>query len=105
MEQIYFSISEVSQRLGEPVSCIRFWSNSFPAQIKPHRNGKGNRLYTARDIEVLEQVKYLLKTKNMTIEGAAKQLEADGEKVGRSVKAIESLKNIREQLKEVRDLL
>lgn len=105
MEKLYYSISETAQELGEQVSCIRFWTNSFPKQLKPHRTAKGNRQYTAQDIEVLKQIQYLLKTEGLTIEGAARKLGRDSAKASASVKALESLKNIREQLLEIRNSL
>ena len=30
MEKLYYTISEVAKELGESVSLVRFWSNSFP---------------------------------------------------------------------------
>ena len=55
MEKLFYSISEVADILGESVSLVRFWSNSFPKYIKPERNAKGNRLYTSDDIDVLKE--------------------------------------------------
>ena len=48
MEKLYYSIGEVAGILGESVSLVRFWSNSFPKFIKPKRNAKGNRQFTAK---------------------------------------------------------
>ena len=61
MEKLFYSISEVSEILGESVSLVRFWSNSFPRHIKPRRNAKGNRMFTADDIEALKQIHLLKK--------------------------------------------
>ena len=105
MEKLFYSISEVADILGESVSLVRFWSNSFPKYIKPERNAKGNRLYTSDDIDVLKQVHYLVKDKGMTLEGVAKTLGAARKGVDRSVKALESLKEIRAQLLEIKNAL
>ncbi len=105
MEKLYYSIGEVAEMLGESTSCIRFWSNSFPDKIKPHRNAKGNRKFTAADIEVLRQAQHLLKTMGMTIEGAAKVLENDDKLVRDRVKALDTLKGIRRELVEIRNSL
>lgn len=104
MEKLYYTISEVSEILGETASCVRFWSNSFPKSIKPKRNAKGNRLFTAKDIEVFKQIQLLLKKQGMTIDGAKKKL-AHGESVDNAVQVLESLKNIREQLVEIKKTL
>lgn len=103
MEKLFYSISETAEILGESVSLVRFWSNSFPKLLKPRRNAKGNRQYTAEDIEVLKQIHYLVKDKGLTLEGAEKQLSASRAAVSNSVKAIESLKEIRAQLMEIKN--
>ena len=105
MEKLYYSISEVAGILGENASLVRFWSNSFPKYIKPYRNAKGNRMFKAEDIETLKQIHYLVKDKKMTLEGAAAQLKSQRSPVDKKVKALESLKEIRAQLVEVRKSL
>lgn len=105
MEKLFYSISEVASILGESVSCVRYWTNSFPEKLQLHRNAKGNRQYTAADIEELKRIKFLVKERKMTLEGASKQLKTDSSKVDKSVKALESLKAIRAQLVEIRKTL
>jgi len=102
MAKLFYTISEVADNLGETVSLVRFWSNNFPRYVKPQRNAKGNRLYTESDIEALKQIHYLVKTKGMTLEGAAAQMGADHSSTDRSVKALESLREIRRQLVEIK---
>lgn len=102
MAKLYYTIGETADILSENVSCVRYWTGCFPSQLSPHRNAKGNRLYTETDIEALKRIKFLLKDRGLTIEGAQKALEADSASVDRRVKAIESLQKIREQLKEIR---
>lgn len=105
MEKLYFTIGEAARILGENVSLVRFWSEQFPKYIKPHRNAKGNRLYTASDIEVLKQVHLLVKSQGMTLQGAAAKLAADRKSVEDRVKALNYLKEVRRQLVEIRDSL
>ena len=102
MEKLYYTIGEVASILGESTSLVRFWSNSFEKYIKPHRNAKGNRLYTADDIELLKQVYYLVKIKGMTHREAENKLDTARKAVSGKVKAIESLKEIRSQLLDIR---
>ena len=105
MEKLYYSISETAEILGESTSLVRFWSNSFPKYIKPYRNAKGNRMFTTEDIDTLKQIHYLVKTKGLTLEGAAKQLASGRSNVDKRVRALDSLKEIRAQLVEVRKSL
>lgn len=105
MDKLYYTIGEVSEILGESSSLVRFWTNSFSRYLKPKRNAKGNRLYTHEEIEVLKQIHLLVKVQGMTLDGAAKKMSSDKKAVDGKVKVLESLRNIREQLVEVRKSL
>lgn len=105
MEKLYYSIGEVAKELNENTSLIRYWANSFPKYIKPYRNAKGNRLFTREDIDTLKQIHYLVKSKGLTLDGAERQLQLDRSTVDRSARTLESLKRIRKQLVEVKNLL
>ena len=97
--------SEVAEILGENVSLVRFWTNTFEKFLKPRRTAKGNRQYKASDIETLKQIHHLVKVKGMTLDGAARYLSAERSTVDRRVKAIDSLKEIRAQLVEIKKSL
>lgn len=103
MEKLFYTIGEAAEAIGESVSLVRFWSNSFPKLLKPRRNAKGNRQFTAEDIEVLKQIHFLVKEKGLTLEGAERQLQAEKASVSKSVKALESLREIRAQLMEIKN--
>lgn len=105
MEKLFYSIGEAAAAIGESVSLVRFWTNSFPGLLKPSRTSKGNRQFTASDIETLKQIHYLVKDKGLTLEGAAKSIAADKASVSKSVKAIDSLKSIKAQLVEIKNSL
>ncbi len=105
MDKLYYTIGEVSGILGESTSLVRFWSNSFSRFIKPKRNAKGNRLYTAEDLDCLKQIHLLVKEQGLTLEGASKKLAAERKSVDGRVKVLDSLKEIRKQLVEVKKSL
>ena len=105
MAKLIYTMGEVAQELGENASAIRYWSNYFEKFIKPQRNAKGNRLYHPEDIETLKQIQYLLKNQGLTLEGARQRLTEDRRSVDKRVKAIGVLKEIREELVQVRKSL
>lgn len=105
MERLFYTIGEVADMLGENVSLVRYWSDYFSKFLKPHRNAKGNRMYTSEDIEVLRQIYFLVKSRKLTLEGAVRKMTEDRRSVESRVKAVESLKLIREQLEEIRKTL
>ena len=105
MAKLIYTMGEVAQELCENASAIRYWSNYFEKFIKPQRNAKGNRLYHPEDIETLKQIQFLLKNQGLTLEGARQRLTEDRRSVDKRVKAIGILKEIREQLVQVRKAL
>ena len=105
MDKLYYTIGEAAEILGESTSLVRFWSNSFPKYLKPKRNAKGNRLFTAEDMDCLKQIHLLVKEQWLTLEGASKNVAADRKAVDGRVKAIDSLKEIRKQLVDVKKSL
>ena len=105
MDKLYFSIGEAAQAIGESTSLVRYWTNEFDRHFKVSRSSRGDRKYTAEDIETLKQIHYLVNVKGMTLEGVDKALKDSKRSVDKSVKVLESLKKIREQLTEVKKAL
>ena len=105
MEKLYYSIGEVAGILDERASAVRYWSDYFEKFLKLGRNAKGNRKYTAEDIETLRQIKFLMREQGTTLEGAQKRLAEDRKAVESRVKALTTLKEIRAQLEEIRKAL
>ncbi len=103
MEKIVYTIGEVARAIGESVSLVRYWSDSFPKFIRPRRNAKGNRLFSPADLETFHQIHHLVKEKGLSLDGAARQLAADRDTVGAKVRVLSSLKAIRAQLVEIKN--
>ena len=90
--------------LGEQTSAVRYWEKEFDI-IKPQKNKKGNRLFTAEDVENLKMIHYLLKEKGMTIAGVRKKMSENPEDIRKNHEVIQSLKEIRSILVSMRDSL
>lgn len=105
IEKLYYTIGEVAEILNENTSLVRFWAQKFPEYIKPARNKKGNRLFTADDLANFRLIYYLVKERGMTLEGASKRLKDNKSGVDRRVDVVEILTGIKERLLEVSDSL
>ena len=107
-DKLYYSMGEVTEMLDVAPSLIRYWGTQFDA-LRPHRNKKGNRMFTPEDLEVLKMIYHLVKEQGMTIAGAKKALRARraassvGDVLAREVALLEQLQQIRALLVEVRD--
>ncbi len=100
MEQLtkkFYRIGDVSELLGLPQSTIRFWEKEF-SELRPRRNGGGKRMYTPSDIEQLRIIKFLIKDKGLTLEGAREHLRRNRRDLDRKHEVVRRLKDIRRQL-------
>lgn len=96
----YYPIGEVAAMFRVNISLIRFWENEFDI-LKPRKNRKGDRFFRPDDIKNLKLIYFLLKERKYTISGA-KSFIKSGKKVNERFEAIESLKNIRAMLLELK---
>lgn len=102
---MYYTIGEVAEILGENTSLVRFWSTTFSDYIKPARNKKGNRLFTADDLANFKIIHHLVKERGMTLDGAGKRMRDNKEGEDKTVDIIASLNNIKKQLLEIKEMI
>ena len=104
-EKIYYSMGEVAEMFDVNQSLLRHWESKFDC-LRPHKNKRGNRMFSAEDIEKLKQIYHLVKERGMTLEGARKVMRgASGKELARDTKLLERLQRIRAALVEVREEL
>ena len=119
-DDAYKSISEVA-RILELINkkngklnthTIRFWEKEFK-QIKPRILAGRRRYYDSRSIEVLKKIKFLLKEKGLTINGAKKIIDDNGSfkldglknrSINLDIKIKNKLKNISNLIKELKNI-
>ena len=106
VKKIYYSMGEVAEMFDVSQALVRHWESQFDC-IKPHRNKKGNRMFTEADIEKLKQIYHLVKERGMTLEGANKVMRASAKTadLSRDTEMLERLQRIRAALVEVREEL
>jgi DNA-binding transcriptional MerR regulator len=104
IEKLYYSIGEVAEIFNVAPSLIRFWESEFEI-IKPKKNRKGNRQFTKEDIDNVRTIFHLVKEKGFTLQGAKEMLRNDTESVRDKMEVVDSLRNVRKFLVELRDKL
>ena len=70
----YYSIGEAAAMFDLKTSTLRFWEKEFP-ELQPKKSESGARKYTAKDMEKLRQIHYLVKERGFTLEGARLKLK------------------------------
>ncbi len=104
-DKLFFSIREVSEICGVEPHVLRYWETEF-RHIKPVKKSGNRRFYRQRDIYAILQIKHLLYDLNFTIKGAKKRLQnGDIEELVEQTSAQETLRQIREELASIRQLL
>ncbi|MEN8120343.1 MAG: MerR family transcriptional regulator [Bacteroidota bacterium] len=103
-DKLYYTIGEVAAMFNVNASLIRYWEKEFTV-IKPKKNKKGNRLFTKTDIENFHIIYHLVKERGMTLKGAKKKLRENKEDTVNNFEIIKTLKDIKEQLLEIKEEL
>ena len=102
-QKSYYSIGSVSAMFKVNASLIRFWENEFDI-LKPKKNAKGDRFFRPEDVKNLKLIYHLLRERKYTIEGA-KEFLKNNKKADEKFAMIESLKNLRSFLSELKTSL
>ncbi len=103
-EKLYYSIGEVSKLFDISRSLIRYWESEFEI-LKPHKNGKGERKFTKKNIEQLSIIYHLVKERGFTLKGAKAEIESNKDKLERKHQALKKLTELKGFLKEISDSL
>ena len=70
----FFSIGDVCELTELKPHVLRYWESQFKF-LNPAKNRSGNRVYTRREVELVQLVKHLLYTEKYTIEGARQKVD------------------------------
>lgn len=103
-EKLYYPIGEVAEIFGVNASLIRFWEKEFDI-LKPHKNKKGNRLFTKTDLDHLKLIYHLVKEQGYTLEGARKILEGRRKDAEMKLQVTETLQRMKRFLEDLKEQL
>lgn len=103
-EKLYYSIGEVAKLFNVNTSLIRFWEKEFDI-IKPHKNKKGNRMFTSRDVDNFHLIFNLVKEQGYTLQGAKEHLSGNFDSSEKNFEITKRLKKVRSFLVELRETL
>ncbi|MBO7247205.1 MAG: MerR family transcriptional regulator [Bacteroidaceae bacterium] len=96
----YYSIKEVSDKVGVPETTLRYWEKEFK-ELSPKKTSKGIRQYTVKDIELVELISFLVKDQGLTISGAKTRLKENPKKTVNLHDVVSRLQAIRSELLDI----
>lgn len=105
----FYAIGEVCELFGLKPHVLRYWETQFPA-LSPAKNRAGNRVYRARDLELIALIQHLVHEERYTLEGARTridELRREGHAAEAAGRALESsfVRSLRRELEELAELL
>ncbi len=107
----FFRIGEVSKLTGLRPSVLRYWETEFK-KLRPLKTRSQHRIYQKKDVLFILELKRLLYEKKFTIKGAKKALEETDnpvetplEETDRKVFLKQTIKEVKEELTNLKDLL
>jgi DNA-binding transcriptional MerR regulator len=105
----FYSIGEVCSIVGVKPHVLRYWESQF-RELSPTKNRSGNRVYQAREIELIALIHTLVHEQRYTVEGARKrlvELRQEGAAAEQSSLALQRvyLRSLRSELQDLHDLL
>ena len=103
--QEYFSIGEVCDLTGLRPHVLRYWESQFKL-LHPAKNRSGNRVYSRREVEVIQLVKHLLYTEKYTIDGARQKLDEHRKTgtlraIARAALEVQAIESVERELAEL----
>ena len=104
VQKMFYSIGEVAKMFDVNTSLVRYWEKEFDI-IKPKKNAKGNRMFTAKDLENLKIIYHLVKERGFTLDGAKKKLKENKQDVINEQEIIDHLNDVKSFLLDLKKKL
>ncbi len=99
--EVRYKIGDVCRIADVQPYVLRYWESEFPV-LAPDRSVPGPRTYSARELDLIGQIKRLLYDEGYTIAGAKKRLESEpsGTKSHDTNPAIVPLEDVKDEKSE-----
>src|SRR6201986_2487600 len=104
ISKLYYTMGEVSAMFDVNQSLLRYYEKEFDI-LQPKKNKKGNRFFTAEDVENIKVILHLIRDKKFTLEGAKEHMRQNINAAKDQQRIISSLENMKKFSLEVRDAL
>ncbi len=104
INKMYYTMGEVAAMFDVNQSLLRYYEKEFDI-LQPKKNKKGNRYFTAEDVENLKIIFHLIRDKGYTLNGAKDHLKGNLDTAKDQQSVLSALENLRSFLIEVRDQL
>ncbi|MFO7723310.1 MAG: MerR family transcriptional regulator [Bacteroidales bacterium] len=105
--RLFYTIGEVASMFGVNTSMIRYYEKEFGV-IKPHKNKKGNRLFTQADVDHFTRIFSLIRDRGYSLAKAREAMAmpaTPAKEESAQEQVIRRLKQVRSRLAELQAAL
>ncbi len=99
-----FSTGEVEALTGLTTAMLSYWELNVPL-LNPRKTKSGLKKYTARDVDMLLRLKYLVNVKKYTIQGAGMKLIEDLSSYDKNAQLLDSIRELRADVSQMFKLI
>ena len=111
-DKLFYRIGEVARLTSLRPSILRYWETEFSV-LQPHKSRSGQRLYTRKELDLVFDIRKLLYSEKLTIEGARRAMAKRGKAGGAQETStdcmpahiVQVIREVKEDLKSIRDSL
>jgi len=111
-DKLFYRIGEVARLTSLRPSILRYWETEFSV-LQPHKSRSGQRLYTRKELDLVFDIRKLLYSEKLTIEGARRAMakrsksrmprETSTDRVPAHIMQV--IREVKDDLKSIRDSL
>lgn len=94
-----YSIGQVEEITGVKSHVLRYWEEVIPG-FAPQKDFGGRRVYSQKEIDMINRLNFLINEKKFTIEGARNQIIAESQIVSDNFDLIQNIHELRQELSE-----
>lgn len=95
-----YSIGQVEELTGIKSHVLRYWEEVIPG-FAPQKDFGGRRVYSQKEVDMINRLNFLINEKKFTIEGARDQIIAESQIVSENFDIMQDIHELRQELADI----
>lgn len=95
-----YSIGQVEELTGIKSHVLRYWEEVIPG-FAPQKDFGGRRVYSQKEVDMINRLNFLINEKKFTIEGARDQIIAESQIVSENFDIMQDIHELRQKLSDI----
>lgn len=95
-----YSIGQVEELTGIKSHVLRYWEEVIPG-FAPQKDFGGRRVYSQKEVDMINRLNFLINEKKFTIEGARNQIIAESQIVSENFDIMQDIHELRQELSDI----